>query len=42
LILAFSSVMLLIVEFDHPGNTMIKVSKQAMIDLQASMDKAKH
>jgi hypothetical protein len=42
LILAFASVMLLIVELDRPGKTMIKVSQQAMIDLQASMGKAKH
>ena len=42
LILAFASVMLLITELDRPGKTMIKVSQQAMIDLQASMDKAKH
>lgn len=42
LILAFASVMLLIVELDRPGKTIINVSQQAMIDLQASMDKAKH
>jgi hypothetical protein len=42
LILAFASVMLLIVELDRPGKTMIHVSQQAMIDLQASMGKAKH
>jgi len=42
LILAFASVMLLITELDRPGKTMIKVSQQAMIDLQASMDKGKH
>jgi hypothetical protein len=42
LILAFASVMLLITELDRPGKTMIKVSQQTMIDLQASMDKAKH
>ena len=42
LILAFASVMLLIVELDRPEKTMIKVSQQAMIDLQASMGKAKH
>jgi len=42
LILAFASVMLLIVELDRPGTTMINVSQQAMIDLQASMDKGKH
>ena len=42
LILAFASVMLLITELDRPGTTIIKVSQQAMIDLQASMDKARH
>jgi hypothetical protein len=42
LILAFASVMLLITELERPGKTMIKVSQQAMIDLQASMDKGKH
>jgi len=42
LILAFASVMLLITELDRPGKTIIKVSQQAMIDLQASMDKARH
>lgn len=42
LILAFASVMLLIIELDRPGKTIINVSQQAMIDLQASMDKAKH
>ena len=42
LILAFASVMLLITELDRPGTTIINVSQQAMIDLQASMGKAKH
>jgi len=42
LILAFASVMLLITDLDRPGKTMIKVSQQAMIDLQTSIDKAKH
>jgi len=42
LILAFASVMLLITELDRPGKTIIKVSQQAMIDLQTSMDKARH
>ena len=42
LILAFASVMLLIAELDRPWTTMIKVSQQSMIDLQASMDKTKH
>ena len=41
LILAFASVMLLITELDRPGKTMMKVSQQAMIDLQASMKKVK-
>lgn len=41
LILAFASVMLLITELDRPGKTMMKVSQQAMIDLQASMGKVK-
>jgi hypothetical protein len=34
--------MLLIIGLDRPENTMIKVSQQAMIELQASMGKAKH
>ena len=42
LILAFASVMLLITELDRPAKTVLKVSQQTMIDLQASMDKTKH
>ena len=42
LILAFASVMLLITELDRPKKTIIKVSKQVMIDLKASMDKEKY
>lgn len=42
LILAFASVMLLIVELDRPTKTIINVSQQAMIDLQTSMDKARY
>jgi hypothetical protein len=42
LILAFASVMLLISELDRPWKSMIKVSQQTMIDLQASMGKTKH
>jgi hypothetical protein len=42
LILAFACLMLLIIELDRPMKTMIKVSQQAMIDLQISMDKFKH
>jgi hypothetical protein len=42
LILAFASVMLLIIELDRPAKTIIKVSQQAMIDLKASMDKEKY
>jgi len=42
LILAFASVMLLINELNRPGRTIIKVDQHAMIDLQVSMEKAKH
>lgn len=42
LILAFASVMLLITELDRPKGTIIKVNKQVMIDLRASMDKEKY
>jgi hypothetical protein len=42
LVLAFASVMLLIIELDRPAKTIIKVSQQAMIDLKASMDKEKY
>lgn len=40
LILAFSSVVMLIVELDRPFKTIIKVSQQAMLDLQEEMRKA--
>ena len=37
LILAFSSVLLLIIELDRPAKTMIQVNQQAMMDLQQKM-----
>ncbi len=42
MILTLTSVMLLIVELDRPGKTMIKLSQQAMIDVHANMEKTKH
>ena len=37
LILAFSAVLILIVDLDRPGEGMLRVSQQAMIDLRKSM-----
>jgi len=37
LIVAFSVVMLLIVDLDRPGEGLLRVSQQSMIDLQHSM-----
>jgi hypothetical protein len=37
LIFAFSVVMLLIVDLDRPGEGLLRVSQQSMIDLQHSM-----
>jgi hypothetical protein len=37
LIFAFSVVMLLIVDLDRPGEGLLRVSQQSMIDLQNSM-----
>lgn len=39
LIMAFTSVMLLIADLDRPGNDLIEVSQTALLDLQASMAK---
>ena len=41
LVLAFSSVLVLITELDRPRKTIIKINQQAMVDLQNSMKKAK-
>ena len=38
LILAFSVVMLLIVDLDRPGEGLLRVSQQSMIDLRKSME----
>lgn len=37
LIIAFSSVMLLIIELDRPGQALTEVSQKAMLDLQSTM-----
>jgi hypothetical protein len=39
LVLAFSSVLVLITELDRPRKTIIKINQQAMVDLQNSMKK---
>lgn len=41
LVLAFSSVLVLITELDRPRKTVIKINQQAMVDLQNSMKKSK-
>jgi hypothetical membrane protein len=38
LVIAFSSVLYLIADLDRPGQGMLKVSQQAMIDLRKSMN----
>ena len=37
LVLAFSLVLMLIVDLDRPGQSLIQVSQQSMIDLRKSM-----
>jgi tryptophan-rich sensory protein len=38
LVIAFSSVLYLIADLDRPGQGMLKVSQQAMIDLRKSLN----
>jgi hypothetical protein len=42
LILILTSVMLLIIELDRPGKTMIKLNQQAIIDVRENMEKTRH
>lgn len=41
LILAFVSVLVSIVGLDRPGQALVRISQQAMVDLQATMNKTR-